>query len=172
MVSAGDPVTSADGTAVEDYTIRKPLVRLAQQVAQALTIATDVAITFGSGSEEIDTHGFHDETTNNTRITPTLAGYYRIFSTACFATPASGNFQTLSTVITKNGTQIAPLLRLSTGTTAGSRSVQTSALVSANGTTDWFDMRAQHTNTAGLNVNTSVGTPLQSTFECVFERPL
>jgi hypothetical protein len=76
MVAAGDPVESTNITTVEDYTIRKPLVRLIQSVVQSIPHDTDTAFTFTAGSEDIDTHGFHDETTNPSRITPSVAGYY------------------------------------------------------------------------------------------------
>src|SRR3982750_3036163 len=79
MVAAGDIVYASDVQTVKDYTTGRPLVRLIQQVAQSVTsqVTPATAVTFGASSESIDTHGFHDTVTNNTRITPNIAGYYR-----------------------------------------------------------------------------------------------
>ena len=61
-------VFGGDETMAND--VNSPKVRLVQQAAGVQTIATsDTTLTFGSGSEDYDTNGWHDETTNPSRIT-------------------------------------------------------------------------------------------------------
>src|SRR4051812_6538784 len=129
MVAAGDPVESADITTITDYTTGKPLVRLTQQAAQSIA-TTNTAITFGASSEDIDTHGFHDTVTNNTRVTPTVAGYYRISATYISAATVA---PFLAVTIGKNGTVVQPRTQVYHAVTSAVKSVNTSAIQTANG---------------------------------------
>ncbi len=169
MVAAGDPVESSDVTTVEDYTIRKPIVRLIQQVAQSMTSGTAAALTFGTGSEDIDTHGFHDVSVNNTRITPTIAGYYRL--SGCFSMSSATYTQSLAG-FRKNGSNVSPLttLRPDAASASANSTPATAVTLTANGSTDYFEFIGQQ-NSGGAQ-NTSVAAGLASVFECEFIRPL
>ncbi len=171
-MAAGDPVNSADLTTLQDYTIRKPICRLLQQSAQSLTNNTTTAITYGSGSEDIDTHNFHDPTTNNTRITPTIEGYYRVMVHTAMNTPSSAYTQITAT-IRKVGTSVEPqvIMRPDAASIAGS-TAQTTATVYMNGTTDYLEHFANQQNGGAAAQNTSATTGFRCVFEVVFERPV
>jgi hypothetical protein len=170
MPAAGDPLVSSDTIAVEDYTIRKPLVRLVQAVAQALTNNTDAAITFTT--EDIDTHGFHDNATNNSRITPSLAGYYQVTGRVVFS--GDNDFTILQARIARNGSVQAAIERnLNPGTSSSAgRAASASGIFSANGTTDYFELWGLQANTSAAATPTNIGGSFASTLECIFLRPL
>lgn len=183
MVAAGDPVESADITTVEDYTIRKPLVRLIAQSTQTLADNTQTAILFGVGSEDIDTHGFHDTGSNTARITPTVAGYYTARCTLFQSALVNGT--TMDVNVRKNGvSNLTPASRLGgaaahTVTTSGAPStigganawsISTQCLVSLNGSTDYVEMVARQDSNGSDDTNNS--SQFTSAFELIFERPL
>lgn len=173
MVSAGDPVSSSDVTATEDYTIRKPIVRLVAAAAQSLTNNTTTAITYGASSEDIDTHGYHDTATNPSRVTPLIAGYYRCTAHTSMNTASGTNYTQVAAAIGKNGTRFAPqtIHRPDAASNAGANA-QTTGIVSLNGSTDYVEHFGSQTNGAATAQNTTVSVGFQSTFEVVFERPL
>jgi hypothetical protein len=170
-MAAGDPIPYSDLQAIINGSTQKPLCRLVQQVAQPLTSGTDATITFGTGSEEIDTHGLHDVTTNTTRITPTLAGYYRLTGTVYLA--ASTTVTSYWSNIAKNGSIQSPRSRMvlpATATTSFSRSLTVSLMLQANGSSDYFELIGQQTS--GAVLNTAVGAGTASVLECEFLRGL
>lgn len=80
---AGAPIAVADVLALQAASTLKPVVKLVQQPASnqtGLTSGSDTILTFGTSSEEIDTHNWHDVAVNNTRITigTGWGGVYRI----------------------------------------------------------------------------------------------
>lgn len=131
----------------------KPLGRLVQGTAQSLADATRVAITFGTGSTVIDTHAYHSESVNNTRVTPTQAGYYRFSGTGFWAaqtTPASTDV-----TLRLNGTTALPSAwRGSGGTVAGSGFAQVEQLM--NGSTDYIELTINQDSSGAVNSNVSV----------------
>jgi hypothetical protein len=98
--------------------------------------------------EEYDANSNYD--TSNSRFTPTVAGYYQISSSLAFATS-----QTTECVleIYKNGTnhEILQDLRMTNLFIFSG-----SALVYANGTTDYFEIYAYQSQGAALNTNTGL----------------
>lgn len=160
-VQVGGIITASDVLLV----VKPPLVRLVQQSAQSLANSTDTAITFGAGSEEIDNYGtFHDETTNNTRITPKIAGYYRLTG-AVFLTISSAVTSLIAT-IAKNGSVVPPRSRHKPAATALAGSAQVSVIQAANGTTDYFELFGQQTSGGALSTN--VGGSFASVLECEY----
>lgn len=165
-MAAGDPVKATDLSSLAVSSSTRPLVRLLQQVAQSIA-TTNTALTFSSGSEDIDTHGFHDVTTNNSRITPTIAGYYQVFGTYVTQSTAGQYF-----AITpgKSGAAIgAPRSQVWPVATAGIKTVSTSAILTADGVLDYFEMYALAINGPTLSQVTGGFT---SVFECIYLRPL
>jgi hypothetical protein len=166
-VAAGATIDATDITSLQAYTTGKPLVRLVAQTSQSLADNVATAITFGASSEDIDTHGFHDTTTNPSRVTPTVAGYYRAIASAMFevqTTPVVSQ-----TYVRKNGTtSMAAAGRAVPGTQAFS--LMSTVIVSCNGTTDYVEMIMQQ-DSAGAD-NTNASSFLSSTFELEFLRPL
>jgi hypothetical protein len=97
--------------------VDRRVVRLRQAAAQALADNTATALTFGAGSEEIDTHGLHNEGTNPSRVTFDKAGFYECEGAVHFAAQAS---PVVSTVFVRvNGTTgLSPGGRIVPGTQA------------------------------------------------------
>jgi hypothetical protein len=165
MAATGDEVVAADLTAITDLTVSRPLVRMVQTVGQSIADATITALTFTT--EEIDTHGFHDNATNNTRITPNVAGYYDVRGTYFMSTSTSPVSQDCH--LRQNGSgSIAPGERGISGTIAQSQ--PTRALLAFNGSTDYVELMAFQ-DSAGANTS-NVSSRFSSVFEAIFERSL
>lgn len=170
-MAAGDYAAYTDLGTIIALTYNRPIVRLIQQVAQAMATGADVNVTFGAGSEEVDTHDFHDVSTNTSRITPKVPGWYRLTGTVHFA--ATTTMTNYWANIAKNGTIQAPRMRVvlpATATTALVRALTVTMLLSANGSTDYFELIGQQNS--GGSINTSVGAGTASVFECEYIRSL
>lgn len=165
MVAAGDPVKAVDITALAIASTLTPMVRLIQQTAQSIA-ASNTALTFGAGSEDIDTNGWHDVTTNPSRITPNIAGYYWVSGT--YVTQATGTpFMALTPG--KTGAAVMPRAQTYHATTSAIKSISTSAILTADGVSDYFEMFAL---TNGGPTLSQVTGGFASVFECIFLRPL
>jgi hypothetical protein len=106
---AGGIVFAADTIDIAAATTGRPVVKLVQQAGSSqtgLATATDAAITFGSGSEEIDTHNWHDVSTNNTRITigTGWGGVYRVDIKIIMA--FSTTITSINACLRKNGSNL------------------------------------------------------------------
>jgi hypothetical protein len=150
-MAAGDIIFWSD---VADA-IRPPITRLVQQALQSLANATNTAITFGAGSEEIDTHGFHDTAVNTARITPTKPGRYRAVGTLNMASTAA--ITILTAFIGKNGTAVQPFPRTKPAATATTGSTTVSAIVEMNGTTDYIELYGNQSSGGAVNTQASGG---------------
>lgn len=169
MVAAGDPVLSSDITTLEDYTTSKPIGRLVQTVAQSVTSGAALAgITFTT--EDIDTHGFHDTAVNNTRVTPTVAGYYLV--TAGLAMTGRTDYTNIEISVARNGTGLASATRITPGAINQTQVLQATALVTCNGTTDYFEAVVRQANSAAAAANTAVSVQFSSSLTWTFQRPL
>lgn len=141
-----------------------PLVRLVQTVAQAIPTASSTGITFTT--EEIDTHGFHSTSVNTSRITPNVAGYYRLSGAVFFVSSTT----ILDAAIFKNGTAVASGTRYKDGGTSQVQGLYCSCIQQANGSTDYFEIDGNQST--GGNLNTSISQRFSSFFECEYLRPL
>lgn len=149
------------------YGVRPPLCRLIAQAVQSIPTGTLTALTFGAGSEELDTHGFHDTAVNPTRITPTVAGWYRF--TGSYFTAAMGTPANRTAYFRKNGaTAVPPGPR--DGGAGITSSIEVSALISCNGGSDYVELMAQQSSSGA--VNTSATSQQASVFECEYVSPL
>jgi hypothetical protein len=113
-----------------------------------------VSIPFGSGSENIKTAaGMHSTSVNTTRVIPTIPGYYEVTGNTVFATNTSG-YRTHT--IGKNGVRQAPETGVYTaaGLAAGANTPlpPVTSILSANGTTDYFELFAFQNSGGTLNV--------------------
>ena len=170
--AVGQRITATLLQTLADYTVNKGVTRLVQQAAQALADATDTALTFGAGSDDVDTAGWHDEVTNNTRITPTVAGYYTF--TGMMWVPAAADYVSLQVNIRKNGsTNLPSASRHGPNATSSSRSIQVvTDGVLMNGSTDYVEVLGNQDNTASASRNTtSSGGSTSCTFTAQFIRP-
>jgi hypothetical protein len=147
--------------------ISPPQGRLVQQAAGVQTgivSGTATAVTFGAGSEDLDTNNFHDTATNNSRVTPTVAGWYRVHGAIALA--GATDYTILEAFIRKNGSTGLPPAYRSTGASASAQTLVfgTSALVQCNGSTDYFEICMRITKTAG-----TISTVFSSQFACTLE---
>lgn len=151
-------------------TVDLPLCRLVQQTAQSLTDNTDTALTFGSGSEVVDTHGMHDESTNNTRVTPNVAGWYEV--TATLIMTARTDYNTIVATVARNGTVQSTRDRTGPNAVSSARTASATGTYEANGTTDYFEAYGLQDNVANAAVLTNQGGSFSCTLEVKFVRPL
>lgn len=168
-MAAGDNAYWSD---VADL-IEKPMVRLVAQSAQSLTDNTATAITFGASSEDFDTHNFHDTSSNTSRVTPTVAGYYRCRGAVLFG--ARNDYAVVNCWIRVNGSSNKPSAWRAGYGVPGSAQVQTGlceVVVSLNGSTDYVELVAQQDNTANAAVALNQSGQYSSTLEVEYLRPL
>lgn len=156
---AGDIIYAQD--------INRPITWITQQVAQSLANSTDTAITFGTGATVIDTDNFHDETTNNTRITPNRPGFYMFVGTLFLTNSAA--ITAYNATIARNGTVQAPRSRQKPAGTNVTCSTQVSVLLDMNGSTDYVELFG--TQTSGGALNTTVGGSFTSSLLCYMVMP-
>lgn len=171
MANSGKRANAAEINAIVTSSSGRPMIRLVQQSSQTLNSDVDTAITFGAGSEDFDLSGWHDVATNTSRITPTTAGYVRLYGTVWFA--ADTDDISIYASIGKNGTivQRNRIVLPSTATASAFRSVAVTCAQACNGTTDYFELfgRQLQASAATLGTNVAAGG-FSSTFEADFQR--
>ncbi len=172
MPAGGDRILASDATLLEEYTIRKPLVRLIAQTAQSLAHNTQTAIQYGTSSESIDTHGWHDTSVNNTRITVQFAGYFTIRVHTHMATASGTNYTQVTASIAVNGTRVDPqfFMRPDAASNSGATAASFTLIQLAAG--DYVEHFASQTNGTSSAQNTSASAGFRSVMELVFERPI
>lgn len=172
-VNVGDDVLAAQ----INQLLLKPLVRLVATSTQSIAHNTAVAIQFGTSSEEIDTHNWHDVSTNNTRIIPNIPGYYRARGAVAFG--SRNDYTHVNCWIRKGGaTNMAAAWRSGYSTSSGTLVaaiwiVTTEVIVSCDGTSaDYIELVAQHQNGASAAQITNQSGQFSSVLEMEFLRPL
>lgn len=169
MPSAGQKVIASDIDTIEDETIRAPIGRLVQTVAQTgIASATITAITFTT--EDVDSHSYHDTGSNTSRATPTLAGWYRVNGSASLV--GATDYTIIEVAIRQNGaTVLPPATRFTPNATSATLVLGATALVSCNGSTDYFEVIFRATKGAGT-ISTVISSQFASVLEWEFVRPL
>tara|TARA_R110000772_G_scaffold132311_1_gene240865 strand:- start:156 stop:650 length:495 start_codon:yes stop_codon:yes gene_type:complete len=111
---------------------------------QSIVTATNTKITFNN--ELFDTASNFA----SSRFTPTVAGYYQLNANIYFLVPVDQSLIQIS--ITKNGSVINyGNITTASGTT--SIALHASALVEANGTTDYFEVYCYHNNGSNKEID-------------------
>lgn len=174
-LGAGQIAEEADFDELAQSSTLRPAWRLVQATAQTLAHSTDTAITFGTGSTVIDTHNFHDEGTNPSRVTPNVAGLYVVRGVVYHA--ATTNIIRLESGIALNGAVQAPRMRQvhmrdSAGgvndlasDSAARTGPSVHLMVQMNGTTDYLELIGAHTRQTAGSLDTVVGGSFSSVFE-------
>ena len=123
-----------------------------ENTASTLTdgVATDIAYT----SELIDPLGWHSNSTNTSRITPTIAGYYLV---TIVINNVGGTTRALTGVF-KNGAATNPPIFMDTPGTIDDFTV--TGFVYANGTSDYFTQRSLVTGATKTDVRSQFGMTL------------
>lgn len=180
MPLSGDPVVASDVGDLADDSSLKPIVRLVQTVSQSIPNNAITPLTF-SGVDVIDTHNFHDPSVNNSRITPTKAGYYRVSGSVWMN--ASLTYTNIRVGIRKNGTTMqAPAVGVGglafQGAPASAPTAQISGipigdvLIDMNGTTDYVELTVNQSNTGAAAFGTNTSSQFSSAFQLEFVRDL
>lgn len=175
-LGAGQIPLDTDFDEIEQASNQKPLIRLVANATQSIADNTATALTFAT--EDIDTDGFHSTSVNTSRVTPTVAGYYRFYGTVFMG--GRTDYSTISVVIRKNGsTNMAPAGRVGggasfSGAAASAQvcSVPCDVLVDMNGTTDYIELVVTQDNVANVSVSTNQSSQFSSTLQGHKERDL
>lgn len=168
MPAAGEPIFIADILKIINASSARPIVRCVANAQQSIPDAVITALSFGA--EDWDTNGFHDPVTNNSRITPNIAGYYR-FSGTFFIGPRT-DFATIDASLRKNAAAapIAPAERkifaIAASQASNALSASCTAQVLMNGTTDYMELCGFQDNAANVAVLTNQSQRFTSVFEC------
>lgn len=167
FVAAGGIIYAADINRLADGSITRPYVNLVQQVAQSLASSTDTPLTFGTGSENADTHGAHNETVNPSRITiPTgCGGRWRFEGMVFMAAPAAGvTYNEIRVSFFLNGTVQVPRSRpRGTGIAATQATGQGFAEFNVvDG--DYVELNALQVQSTSGTISTNVGGSFASVF--------
>ena len=158
MPSAGEPIESADVQEVRAGSLEKPLCILRK--AGVTTVANNGSV-LSWDTEDYDSHAFHDTVTNPSRVTPKVAGWYRITATVHWTSNSTGR---RAVAINFNGGgarygQIIP------GSTAGNLGTTVTRTLLANGTTDYFEVFAYQNSGGNLDTADTTGTVFEVSFE-------
>jgi len=161
-VASGGRILASTMNDVIKYGLNRALVRLTQTAVQSIADNTATALTF-TGTEDIDPYGFHDPTTNTSRLTPTIPGTYLFFGS--YYTDSAVTGANFDCSIRKTGGTVLP---------TGNRNVLPSALVVSqdaqaifdmNGTTDYAELMALQDSSGA--VNTRINARFASHFSCI-----
>ncbi len=174
-MGAGDAAVWEDIAALVD----PPLVHLVAQTTQSMASNTTNAIAFGTNSEYQDTHGFHNESTNNSRITPTVPGIYRVSGKVAYG--ARADFRITDAWLRMNGsTAVDGSSGRNNASTASANSTTVSAnqvvetgehYIEFNGSTDYVELLGVQTNTAAADPSTAASGQFRSTLSLAYYRP-
>ena len=147
----------------------RPICALTQNVAQAaMPNNTQAGVLFDT--EDTDVNGWHDNV-NPGRITPNVAGWYRVRATLFF--PSRTDWTALSVILSRSTVQIPPGVRMSFGSpTNGVQGITSEIIASCNGTGEYFEVSALGTNTAAATYILTCTSYLRATFSAVRERGL
>lgn len=116
---------------------------------QTLTDETITTITFDS-DEQVDTHGWHANGANPTRITPNIAGWYQFFGRFQLVTGA-GTITRMQARCLVNGSLLYYRDANPVGATLLHPSEIVTPLISMNGTTDYFEFSVYMDDSGGTS---------------------
>lgn len=158
---AGQKLTPARLNLIAD----KPITRLVLGANQVHNVPSGtVVVVFGGATLEVhDTHNFHSNTVNPSRVTPSVPGLYLVTANLWWGGVAGGDRRVL---IARNGTDLAASSRIA-NLSAISISQSVSRLVECNGSTDYIEMRAFQSTAGNVDI---LGTGSEtSTFTTTLE---
>lgn len=162
-VAGGDIILASTVNDLIRYGPNKPVGRIRQGTAQTgIVNNTTTAITFAA-TDEIDTGGFHNPASANSRVTPTIAGVYAVRGGVSIG--GQTDFTQVQSFIMFNGSAIAPAHRITPGVTSNTLVLPVAAEVQCNGSTDYFEIGYSATR-SGAGVS---ATAVSSQFACVLE---
>lgn len=141
--------------------LNAPIVHLVQQTAQTgWTSSTSTPVTFGAGSEVVDTFGLHDTSTNTSRITiGGKLGWWQV--SGVYAPATNGNSTYLRSSIGLNGSLVAGSTGgILVGSAAGFLAVPSATvLIQATSASDYVELLGYQIAVSGT-IGTGVSAPL------------
>ena len=124
-----------------------------QTSTQSVANATDTPITFTT--ENVDSNGGHSTSSNTSRFTPTVSGYYLVVGQVGYANGSSTGRR--GAKILRNGSGVTGTqILLSSGDDASILSIPVSGMVYLNGSTDYVEIAA--IQDSGGSMNTTTGS--------------
>lgn len=164
---------AAQDTSIADLATRitaldkPPLCRLVQNATQA-AIPNNIPTAVPFNAEDLDPLAFHNPA-QPTRITPTVAGWYRVTGSIVF--PGRSDWTSALAYITKSGALPMPTLARhswapNTSGTAGFV-LTTDVLVSMDGATDYLEVIIQAVNVASAAFTLTATSVSMSTFQAI-----
>jgi hypothetical protein len=149
-------IWKADVTDGVTFLANPPLLEITQSSAQALANSTVTTLAFDTTIT--DTYGGHSNVTNNSRYTPTVAGWYLCFGMCSFASNVTGG---RDLEFRKNGVGITIGQGSGQGAAGGINTTITAwALIQCDGSSDYIELAAFQTSGGALNTvpsNTGLG---------------
>ena len=121
------------------------------RLTAVLSIATAVqtVLPWAAGSELADDLNWHNDVTNNSRITPTIAGLYLVQAAATYA--ANGGVGDYIRILLNGATYADNAANhAATGANSG---LAMATLVVCNGTTDYLELAIYQNSGGAINVN-------------------
>lgn len=132
-------------TVANKETYDRPLCIVRRTGEQSIPNATLTAITWDL--EDVDTHGIHSTSSNTSRVTPNIAGWYRVTFTLQYATNATG--RRAAAVRQNGGTVIYGDIK--PGSSAGNLGCTVTKTLQFNGSTDYVEGIAYQDSGGSLN---------------------
>jgi hypothetical protein len=167
---AGDIIYASDLNEIYDATVAKPIGRLRQGTAQTgIVNSTATAITF-TATDEIDTADFHSTSTNTSRVTPTVAGYYWVQGGVALG--GATDYTVVQAYIARNGSALAPAFRITPSASSQTLVLTAAAVVECNGSTDYFEIYYVATRSGAGTSATVVSAQFACVLEWQLSRPL
>ena len=117
-----------------------------ENTSQSIPNNTSTAVAFAS--EVLDPLNWHDNATNNTRVTPNIAGFYLVTMQMNDINGAGQTRAALS--LQKNGAEITGV-RVRMDTTGEDDDFALPGYVQCNGTTDYLQMVVLQNNSGGVS---------------------
>lgn len=136
--------------------------------SQAIAHNVIVALLFGTSSEIIDSHGYHSESVNASRVTPTKAGAYEV--RAALSMAARADFTGVEVGVLLNGSAQPPAFRLP-GIGNGTSVIQATTIVKCNGSSDYFEAYVRQSNGGSAATSTVVSVQYASGLEWKYLGP-
>lgn len=165
-LDAGQVALDEDFASIKAASDEKPVVFVYLSGTQSIADNTLTALSFGA--ENFDSHGFHSTSVNPTRVTPSVAGIYRVSGTAYLQ--AGTDYTSVRVGARMNGASVqAPAAQSGEDVNAiAGWFFQT--MLSFNGTTDYVEMVITQDNVANTARNAQASNPLITEFELEYLR--
>lgn len=131
--------------------------------AQAISDSTLTTLAFDA--EDWDTGSYHDNSTNNTRLTVASAGYYDLRAWVPWG--ADNSVTRRLAFIQKNGSEIVERSEITAGGSGSGEINQTLAMVDHASSSDYYELIVFQNSGGSLNVQRVSGTDLRPKFQIV-----